>query len=90
MIDRYIDISSPEKYVFEHTPHRAALIPYVNQAMRKPKPAVIICPGGGYFCLSYAEGEPVARRFQSYGVQAFLLQYSIGISAGFINDLTKL
>lgn len=39
--------------------------------------AVIICPGGGYQLLADTEGEPVALRFLSAGVQAFVLRYSL-------------
>lgn len=38
--------------------------------------AVIICPGGGYEYCSVREAEPVAVRFMSYGVTAFVLDYS--------------
>lgn len=41
------------------------------------RPAVIICPGGGYGFRSDREGEPVAARFLAAGVHAFLLEYSV-------------
>lgn len=41
------------------------------------RPAVIICPGGGYVYLSDREADPVALRFASYGINAFVLRYSI-------------
>ena len=37
--------------------------------------ALIICPGGGYHCLSDREGEPVALRFAGLGFAAFILKY---------------
>lgn len=77
-MDCCIDIASPESYTYDPAPGRATLLPYLNRHIGRPKPAVIICPGGGYTCLAYSEGEPVARRFQAHGLQAFLLQYSIG------------
>lgn len=40
------------------------------------RPAVLICPGGGYFNCSFAEGEPIALKFASMGYHAFVLQYS--------------
>ena len=41
------------------------------------RPAVVVCPGGGYgFCPS-REAEPIARRFLAAGFQAFVLTYSI-------------
>lgn len=41
------------------------------------RPAVIICPGGGYHHLSGREGEPVALRFTAMGYHAFVLNYSL-------------
>lgn len=43
-----------------------------------PAPAILICPGGGYENLcERAEGEPIARRFNELGFQAFVLDYRI-------------
>lgn len=39
------------------------------------RPAIIICPGGGYRFLSDREGEPVALRFAGLGYAAFVLKY---------------
>lgn len=44
---------------------------------RHERPAVIICPGGGYEFLSDREGQAVAMRFSSHGINAFVLKYSI-------------
>lgn len=41
------------------------------------RPAIIICPGGGYQFLSDREGEPVALRFAGLGFAAFLLKYHV-------------
>ena len=41
------------------------------------RPAVIVCPGGGYFFTSDREAEPVALRFLAQGYHAFVLRYSI-------------
>ncbi len=43
----------------------------------KQRPAIIVCPGGGYEFLSDREAEGVAMRFASYGVNAVVLRYSI-------------
>lgn len=45
--------------------------------MDRLRPAVIICPGGGYEMLSDREAEPIAIKMMSYGFQAFVLRYSI-------------
>jgi acetyl esterase/lipase len=38
--------------------------------------AVLICPGGGYYGLAYDhEGIDVAKRFNTYGVSAFVVKY---------------
>ena len=39
------------------------------------RPALIICPGGGYHCLSDRVAEPVALRFAGLGFAAFVLKY---------------
>lgn len=40
------------------------------------RPAVLICPGGGYLRTSDREAEPVALRFAAQGFHAFVLRYS--------------
>lgn len=42
------------------------------------RPAVIICPGGGYLFTSDREAEPVALRFLAAGDHTFVLRYSVG------------
>lgn len=39
------------------------------------KPALILCPGGGYEHCSIREGAPVARAFARLGVESFVLEY---------------
>lgn len=45
------------------------------------RPAIIICPGGGYLYCSPREGEPVALAYASRGIHAFILRYSTGRNA---------
>ena len=45
------------------------------------RPAVIVCPGGGYVYCSPREGEPVALRYAAKGFHAFVLRYSTGFEA---------
>ena len=48
------------------------------------RPAVIVCPGGGYLYCSPREAEPVALRYAAAGFHAFILRYSTGrAAAGF-------
>ena len=40
--------------------------------------SVVVCPGGGYaVCCDTYEGETVAEYFNSFGVDAFVLRYSV-------------
>ena len=41
-----------------------------------PRPAIVICPGGGYAFTSDREAEPIALRFLDLGFQTFVLRYS--------------
>lgn len=45
------------------------------------RPAVVVCPGGGYLYCSPREAEPVALRYASAGFHAFILRYSTGRDA---------
>lgn len=44
----------------------------------KIRPAVLVCPGGGYKFCSAREAEPIAMAFLAQGYNAFVLRYSIG------------
>lgn len=56
----------------------------------KTRPAVLICPGGGYFNCSDREAEPVALRFAAMGYHAFVLRYSVyGEGARQFPDLSR-
>ncbi len=46
-----------------------------------PRPAIIVCPGGGYQFLSDREAEPIALSYLHAGLQAFVLYYSVGENA---------
>ncbi|WP_204562236.1 alpha/beta hydrolase [Collinsella tanakaei] len=41
------------------------------------RPAVIVCPGGGYGFCSGCEAEPMALAFVARGLQAFVLDYTV-------------
>lgn len=45
------------------------------------RPAVVICPGGGYVYCSPREGEPVAMSYAARGFHTFVLRYSTGRDA---------
>ena len=53
---------------------RALLDTYILDTLRvnpkRKRPAVLICPGGGYEDLSDREGEPIAMRMNAAGFHA--------------------
>ena len=66
---------------------QVALDVYVSHVSREiepdvRRPAVVICPGGGYGFCSEREAEPVALRFLAEGFNAFVLWYRVGAAAG--------
>lgn len=46
-------------------------------SLENPRPALIVCPGGGYEFLSQREADPAAFAFMRHGFSAFVLRYSI-------------
>lgn len=54
----------------------ATLKTYVLDGERK-RPAVLICPGGGYQFLSPREGEAIALQFAAAGFHTFILNYTV-------------
>lgn len=57
----------------------ASLTAYVcaNDVRTPPRPAVIVCPGGGYSMLSPREAEPVVRKLFGAGLNVYLLKYTV-------------
>ena len=45
------------------------------------RPAILVCPGGGYLYCSPREGEPVALAYAARGFHAFVLKYSVARQA---------
>ena len=73
MIHEKMDIKVNDK--------KAALVTYVldnfvEMDLNRKRPAVIICPGGGYSFTSNREGEPVAIAMNQKGFHAFILHYT--------------
>ena len=50
----------------------------LSLGQEKARPAVVICPGGGYVYCSPREAEPVALAYAAKGIHAFILRYSTG------------
>lgn len=69
---------------------RGAQIPmdvYVPRVSREiepdiRRPAIVICPGGGYAFCSEREAEPVALRFLAEGFNVFVVWYRVGEAEG--------
>ena len=76
-----IQIQIEKNGAFKITDKTAVLTAYLQDSGRecriKERPAVIICPGGGYEFCSFREGEPVALELLSKGYQVFVLDYSV-------------
>jgi acetyl esterase/lipase len=72
-----------ETFILEENENKnITLTAYVASAIDEmpynyKRPAVIICPGGGYRFVSNREGEPVALAFLAAGINAFVLDYSV-------------
>lgn len=43
----------------------------------KKRPAILVCPGGGYTLVSEREAEPVALNLLPWGYNVFVLDYSV-------------
>jgi acetyl esterase/lipase len=54
------------------------------------RPAVLVCPGGGYMYCCPREGDPVAFQYMAQGYNTFVLEYSCGENAVFPNSLLDL
>lgn len=54
----------------------------ISYGLNKKRPAILICPGGGYLYCSPREAEPVALRYGAAGFHAFILRYSTRWEAG--------
>lgn len=53
------------------------------------RPAILICPGGGYEFVSPREGEPIALKYLTAGIQAFVLNYSVSAEDEYPADLCE-
>lgn len=61
----------------ERATAEAYLLDWSVDGNRKVRPAVVICPGGGYRAVSPREGEPVAAHYLSMGYHVFVLWYTV-------------
>ena len=54
------------------------------------RPAVVVCPGGGYTQLSEREAAPIALEYLAKGFNAFVLYYSLNEAAVFPKPIVDL
>lgn len=64
-------ISLAEKYP------DCSLTLYVHEESSKPRPAIVVCTGGGYRFLSVREAQPIADFYYNEGMNVYLLRYSV-------------
>lgn len=52
------------------------LDPEISYHVTRKRPAMVICPGGGYLTLATKEGEAIAMTYLDQGFNCFVLRYS--------------
>jgi len=79
----HIDLSSQYSFLADGGSD-AELIAYLQQDVYDssyvdvtPRPALVICPGGGFLFCSLREAEPVALSFMPLRFNCFVLRYSV-------------
>lgn len=76
MIAKKIDIWEDIEYGYKGDGFIPTMDTYILKG-EKTRPAVLICPGGGYFFTSPREAEAIALQFTGAGYHAFVLYYSV-------------
>lgn len=84
MINQTIDMTVDYQEMGVEQPlHQATLTTYIlsddplKNTVWPKRPAVIVCPGGGYAGVSGREAEPIAMRYCAAGMHSFILDYSV-------------
>lgn len=62
----------------------------ITLGQSKKRPAIVVCPGGGYMYCSPREAEPIALAYTARGFHAFVLRYSVGWKAGGFKPLQEI
>jgi acetyl esterase/lipase len=52
------------------------LTPYLLKG-EKPRPAILVCPGGSFQFRASNEGKPIAKWLNQIGINAFVLNYRV-------------
>lgn len=75
-ITKRIPVWEAEEYTYKGA---GSFIPTISSYLHddeEERPALIVCPGGGYFCVSPTEGEIVAKKFFAKGYNCFVFSYT--------------
>lgn len=79
-----------EKFSLSETNPAVTLTAYISGEINNAsRPAVLICPGGGYRICAFLEGEPYALEFCARGYNCFVLEYSVMGAARFPTQLIE-
>ena len=82
-----------ESFILREQFPDATLTSYIHDANTNSnhpsRPAIVVCPGGGYTDLSPFEAEPIASRYFAAGYNVFILRYSVGKNAANYNPLIE-
>lgn len=91
MITERIGISE-EAYLDTYVIERSEYIQTGKSNTWQPqsRPAIIVCPGGGYRYIADSENEPVVFRYLAKGYSCFTLHYSINEESEYPNPLKEL
>ncbi len=70
---------------FNNLPFPVTLTGYIQEnseeiAPNRRRPAIVVCPGGGYVHRSARENEPIALALLARGYQVFVLNYSVNVA----------
>ena len=87
MIFKRIDIDPKHNVYLNCYLHENPPIAFEEKMER---PAVVVCPGGGYTHLSEREADPIALEYLAKGFNAFVLYYSLNEAAVFPKPIVDL
>ena len=65
-----------EKIQISETAYLRTLV-FEQENSDRPRPAILICPGGGYEHVSPRESDPIALAFAGIGYHTFVLKYTV-------------
>ncbi|XOQ14301.1 MAG: Alpha/beta hydrolase [Shouchella clausii] len=83
MLTKKIQLFDDNSYANLYT---YVLDPDISHNVYKKRPAIVVCPGGGYMLSAIKEGEAVATRFLAKGYHTFVLRYSTYFKERMVNN----